>query len=308
MNVFHKPMNRTLARLVAGTFLNVATSVSSIVTVPLGSLRRVEEQVKVNQTMYEQNVYYPDVFKGCLNDCVYCKPSFQRQAKRQLHRCKVLNEKGVPKCYSFEPHIHEERMYTPLGDNKFAYRVTPKTVGDQFVFFPKGGDPCYATLDELEQMFDFIDNNPQTTFLMQTKVPECFEQINQFPENLILGITLESDRELFQTPSQYKAYCEISKAATLGERVHLFSRVNHKRKFVTVEPILQFRLDIFVTWLRCLKPQAVYVGYDTKGCKLPEPTLVETLALIEALEKEGIEVRRKTIRKAWYETESLEVS
>lgn len=26
-------------------------------------------------------------FKGCKFDCIYCVPSFQKQAKRQMHNC-----------------------------------------------------------------------------------------------------------------------------------------------------------------------------------------------------------------------------
>lgn len=51
-----------------------------------------------------------------------------------------------------------------------------------------------------------------------------------------------------------------------------------------------------------IKPEFVYIGYDTKKCKLPEPTLAETQALIDRLRKEGLDVRLKTIHPAWYES------
>ena len=41
-------------------------------------------------------------FKGCRFDCTYCRPSFQLQAKRQMHIC--------GKCYKYEPHCHEDRL------------------------------------------------------------------------------------------------------------------------------------------------------------------------------------------------------
>ena len=37
-------------------------------------------------------------FKGCEFDCSYCVPSFQLQAKRQMHRCDA--------CYRYIPHCH----------------------------------------------------------------------------------------------------------------------------------------------------------------------------------------------------------
>jgi hypothetical protein len=250
--------------------------------------------MSANQTMYEQNVYFPDVYKGCKNGCVYCVPSFQKQAKRQRKNC--------AKCYTFEPHLHAERLE----------RKSPATKGNQFVFFPKGADLCFASAEEWNQIIGFIEANPQTTFLIQTKQPYCFshyenpwitdeDEPRDFPKNVILGITLETDRYHFSVDaSQYKNYPQISKADYPLERMIGFAHIRHKRKEITIEPILQFS-EQFEWQIRKLKPEFVYVGYDTKGCKLPEPTLAETQALIDQLRKAGLDVRTKTIRKAWFE-------
>lgn len=243
-----------------------------------------------NQTMYEQNVQFPDPFKGCGNDCVYCKPSFQRQAKRQLHNCHVLNQKGIPKCYTFEPHFHPERLLHP----------SPKTKGDQFVFFPKSGDVSYCPAPQFLEMLKFAEENPQTTFLIQTKNPTYLWNF-RYPKNIILGITLESDLSEYDTPSQYHFYREISIATDLGMRAIGFLNVQHIRKEITIEPILQFS-NTLINWITAIKPEFVYIGYDTKKCKLPEPKLADTLELVSRLEKAEIQVRRKTIRKAWYES------
>ena len=256
--------------------------------------------MSTSQTMYEQNVYFPDVFKGCLHNCVYCKPSFQRQAKRQKQRCQ--------KCYTFEPHTHFERLKKRSPGTVYAmggYIKAPATVGDQFVFFPKGGDPCYASRSELGTMLHYVEKNPQTAFLMQTKNPIFMQGIEEFPSNLIVGITLETNREVFEGFPKFKDYGAISEAPLPRHRAHDFLRVKYEPKFVTVEPILQFDLAVFAYWIMAINPKVVYVGYDTKGCKLPEPTLAETLELIKFLENEGITVRRKTIRKAWYESKHL---
>ena len=243
----------------------------------------------MNQTMYEQNVFFPDVFKGCKNECVYCVPSFQRQAKRQKQRCKILNEKGIPKCYTFEPHFHGMRLYNPA----------PKTKEGQFVFFPKGGDVSFCFAPDFLEMLKFCETNPQTTFLIQSKNPDYFWNF-RYPQNVILGITLETDLDEFDTPSKYHHYREISLATAPMKRAIDFLNVNHSRKEVTIEPILKFSNNL-INWLQFCKPEFIYVGYDTKKCKLPEPKLSDTLELIRRLEELGFEVRRKTMRKAWYE-------
>ncbi len=238
--------------------------------------------------MYSENVYFPDVFKGCKHDCVYCRPSFQRQAKRQRKRCQ--------KCYDFVPHNHFERM---IGKS-------PATKGSQIVFFPKGGDPCFATGEELDSMFGYVLLNPQTTFFMQTKNPQFLWFRQQLPPNLIVSITLETDANSFmyfenwKNPSDYNYYSEISKAPSPQDRFWSFLFVNYPRKAITIEPILQFTLNLFVDRIQRLHPEFVYVGYDNHGCHLPEPSLADTERLIVELRK-FTEVRLKTIRKAWWE-------
>jgi hypothetical protein len=71
-------------------------------------------------------------------------------------------------------------------------------------------------------------------------------------------------------------------------------------KLVSIEPILNFT-DRFDREIAKIKPVTVYVGYDSYGNRLPEPTLQKTVSLIRFLEARGIEVRTKTLRPAWYE-------
>ena len=242
----------------------------------------------MNQTMYEQNVYFPDPFKGCKHDCIYCKPSFQKQAKRQKQRC--------GKCYTFEPHFHIERLA----------HSSPKTKENQFVFFPKGGDIAFASEYELWCMLQYVKDNPQTTFLMQTKDPTCLLKREHYPDNLILGVTLETDKDAFGVPikegglnpTNYVMYKQISKAPIPFERTQTFIQVKHKRKSVTIEPILFFS-PLFIAIIQAIEPEFVYVGYDTKNCHLPEPTLTKTKKLISELSV-FTEVREKTLREAWW--------
>jgi hypothetical protein len=63
---------------------------------------------------------------------------------------------------------------------------------------------------------------------------------------------------------------------------------------------LDFDLHIFLSWIRNIAPKIVYIGYDNHNCKLIEPSITKVLDLISHLE-EFTEVRRKTLRKAWWE-------
>jgi len=134
---------------------------------------------------------------------------------------------------------------------------------------------------------------------MQTKAP-AFLYDHDFPTNIILGITLETDKKDFDTPSLYKTYGQISSALEPASRAREFVCAQPQNRIVTIEPILQFDLNEFVVIIRSINPQVVYIGYDNHNCHLPEPTLAETQRLIKELEM-FTEVRIKSLRKAWYE-------
>lgn len=77
-------------------------------------------------------------------------------------------------------------------------------------------------------------------------------------------------------------------------------KLPHKRKEVTIEPILSFNKHVMLMWIENISPAFVYVGYDNHDCKLPEPSLEKTKKLIADLEL-ITEVRVKSLRKAWWE-------
>ena len=217
-------------------------------------------------------------YVGCRFNCVYCVPSFQRQAKRRKKWCE--------KCYNYEPHFHPERL------NRVPNAKT--------IFACAYGDIAHAKLEWLEQILNVIGEHGDKTFYLQTKNPSVFEALNElcgFPRNVKLGITLETNLEEFNTPSSFKKYGEISKAPKPIDRW-----VNpYLIDYVTIEPILDFDEE-FAYMIKCLSPEFVYIGYDNHNCRLPEPPLEKTLRLIEELEK-FTEVRLKTIRKAWWEVD-----
>ena len=72
------------------------------------------------------------------------------------------------------------------------------------------------------------------------------------------------------------------------------------KKFIAIEPILDFDLDKFVKWIEEIEPFMVFVGYDNYNNRLPEPPLQKTKELIRRL-SEFTCVIEKTIRPAWNE-------
>ena len=229
--------------------------------------------------MYKENAKSINWFVGCNHGCIYCVPSFQRQMKRRGKKCL--------KCYNYEPHAHLERLL----------KAPPKTQGKDFVFFPSSGDPAYASRKEWETAIAYTEKYSDTTFLVQSKDPICFLPY-KFPDNVILGTTAETNLVYFHIQNcKYEFYSDISGAPYPIHRIANLSMLNHKRKFITIEPILNFGCLTFRGLIETVHPEFVYVGYDNHNCKLPEPSLAATRELIEELKK-FTEVRVKTLRKA----------
>ena len=236
--------------------------------VPLLAVRR----------MYHEATRRPwNPFVGCEHDCLYCRPSFQALTKR------AGEVYGCEKCIRYEPHFHPERLDKPL----------PRTGPNQFIFTCDCGDICFAKPEWVEAILARVKREPKRTFLIQSKNPAFFQAF-KWPPNVILATTLETDREELTS--------QVSKAPPPVERYKAMKALNHPRKIVTVEPIMDFNFETFTGWIMDINPLCAYIGYNSRNQpKLPEPPRVKTESLIKTLEANNIPVRRKLIRKAWNE-------
>lgn len=246
--------------------------------------------------MYSQRTKNIPVFRGCDFGCVYC--SFKRLIQ--------MNRKCTD-CAEFKPHSHMEVLQ----------RNPPRTKEGEFLTIGLSGDISFMLLCDFWQVIEYCHKWKDRTFLIQSKNPAYFLRFNAFkipvPDNVILGTTIETNRywpmTSFQTgePIYNKgiAYSEISKAPRPFLRYEAMLKLNC-RKAVTIEPILDFDLDVLAKWIQDISPEFVYIGYandryEGKKLKLPEPPLAKTQELIARLRESGIEVRCKSLRKAWWE-------
>lgn len=69
---------------------------------------------------------------------------------------------------------------------------------------------------------------------------------------------------------------------------------------VTIEPVIDFDLEEMIPWMKNLNPCMIWIGYDSKNNRLPEPELAKVKELHWELSKDFV-VILKTIRKAWDE-------
>jgi hypothetical protein len=231
----------------------------------------------MNRKDYTERMY-ADVktwnpFKGCLFDCLYCKPSFQLQAKRQKQNCMD--------CYNYIPHEHPERL------DRIPGSATIFTCGNGDIAFC---DPTY-TRQIIEAVKVNNGRDPKKTYYFQSKRPAYFEQfLGELPANVILLTTLETNRD--------DGYGKVSKAPVPTERFRQFLALDYPRKVITIEPLMDFDAETFLSWVKAVAPEYVWIGFNSrpKQVRLPEPSRAKASEFLDMLRADGAKVRGKDLR------------
>lgn len=165
---------------------------------------------------------------------------------------------------------------------------------------------CYMHKDNTEEnileiFWEIKNNRYNTVFLSMVKNPiRYIELIKELPVNMILGVTVEANRDyplLSNAPIQSE---RINQLIKLRKMLDSFKMSN--KLFISIEPILKFDLLPFLNSILKINPDfGVAIGYDNHYNKLDEPSLKLTLALRNNLIIKGITVYDKTLRKAYWE-------
>lgn len=212
-----------------------------------------------------------NVYVGCRHECTYCNA---RKAAETRFRHIPRYQDG------FTPKLVEEEL---------RRRFKP----GQFIFVAYMGDIAFATREEFLRILARIREFPETLFLIQTKNPR---QLNAWwldwsillPANAHLGTTIETNRNhrLSKAPLPYERFIQLAGYP-----------IPHDRKFLSIEPIMDFDLEPLISWVRIIKPEIVEVGADNYHNNLPEPPWWKVEGLLKKLreicprveEKEGLE-------------------
>lgn len=139
--------------------------------------------------------------------------------------------------------------------------------------------------DFIRQIIAHCLRYPNNTYMFQTKNPQkIFKWMLFLPQNCIIGTTIETNREEYKT----------SEAIPVSMRhFHMCQIPSNFKRFVTIEPVLDFDVDILASWIANIKPDFVNLGADSKGHDLPEPTVEKIMQFVEKLKSYGIELREK---------------
>ena len=133
----------------------------------------------------------------------------------------------------------------------------------------------------IDRIIEHCQNYPNNTYMLQTKDAEqmfkYFKNRNlELPDNFLLGITLETDIDRMLS---------FSGGNYFYDRAEWLRIINHKRKYITIEPVINFSNE-FINIIKVVEPELIYIGANSlKEVTLPEPSKVEVLQLILELEK-----------------------
>lgn len=209
--------------------------------------------------MYDFVSHTWNTVKGeCFHDCSYC----------YMKRWGKLNP----------VRFDNKELKTDLGKDNFIF------VGSSCDMFAKNIQDEWI-LKTLEHC-DKFDNK----YLFQTKNPDRFlDFIDKcvITDKSVLCTTIESNRE----------YPEIQKnSPDVLNRVFAMNEVSQVIKtYVTIEPIMDFDLDIMIQLISDCNPVQVNIGADSGNNKLPEPSMKKVIELVEELNKFTVVAKKKNI-------------
>lgn len=197
-----------------------------------------------------------NIISGCRHQCSYC---WARDRAEQLRDHAARYKDGFVPCFN------KAELGKNYGKDKTWF------IGDM-------GDswgrwvPANRILDMLDDA-KRADSSVTILFLTKNSL-RYYEFFPLFQPNFVAGFTLETNRVYGP---------EISRASSVEERYIAMRDLEYPRKFVSIEPIMDFDPDVFVGWLAEIAPIRVSVGYDNHNKGLVEPPLEKTVDLIDVL-------------------------
>lgn len=210
--------------------------------------------------MYEFCTHTWNPIRGCLFDCPYCYV------------------KNLIKRYGYDNSLRlvEKELKTKLGEGKIIF------VGSTCDMW---GD--WVSDDQINRVLNHCLEYPKNQYIFQSKNPRRFLWFTHLFEpvkNFLIGTTIETDKY----PNGFK-----TNAPPINERWSAFYSLSvRRRKFVSIEPIMNFNLMPLIEMIRAIDPEFVSIGGDSKGNSLIEPSWEKVESLILELDK-FTEIRQK---------------
>lgn len=210
----------------------------------------------------------------CEHQCIYC---YVPEVIKNLQRKKLSK---YADCGTI-PLLHNPTLSRRIPYSRVPYFVC--SLHDLFA----------SSISDymIDRVIDWCrESDKRNTFLFLTKNPKRYMEYlpkdsrGVYDLNFIFGATIESNLEH-----------HVSSAPLEFERINAMKELKGARKFLSIEPVLDFEQSGFIRDILEIAPEFVYIGYDNHNHGLQEPTEDVLSNFIESLRIKGIEVREKTI-------------
>lgn len=212
---------------------------------------------KTRGNMYSWITHTHSHLRGeCSHQCSYCYTRYGRAAAYYTGPLR-LSEKELSVNYGSGKIIFIEHMNDLFAENIFTSWIL--------------------------LVLSHARKYPLNTYVWQTKNPSRYRDFTgDIPGESILGTTIETNRKILNSHAPHPSF-----------RMEEMAKLN-ARKFVTIEPIMDFDLEILLDFIKRINPEFVNIGADSKGNNLPEPSFDKVISLLCGLKDLGIEVHQKT--------------
>ena len=216
---------------------------------------------KSTGNMYEFITHTWNTIKGeCPHACSYC----------YMHR------------WGKQPPLHfdEKELKTKLGHGNYIF------VGSSCDMFAKS-IPEEWIIKTLEHCNKYSENR----YFFQSKNPERMRyMLKNISFNYDICTTIETNRNyqkiMNNSPSTWNRATEMMKYDN-----------SLVKKYVTIEPIMDFDLPEMVKLIKTCNPVQVNIGADSGHNNLPEPPKEKILQLIEELQKFTVIANKKNLER-----------
>jgi len=215
----------------------------------------------------------------CPHDCLYC----------YMKRPPITWSKK----YTGEQRIIEKEMNINLNNLELNRRENlPFVTKDAPVIFVcSGNDLGIAPINMKQRILKKCKENEKNFYVLQTKNPIMFKVVeNEFPSNVILGTTIETNNV---------SLCKmISNAPPAHKRIMSMTYFNKRyHKMISIEPIMDFDLEVIIAWMRTTAPDFVSIGADSGNNHLVEPDANKILDLINGLKEFTIVLQKENLNR-----------
>jgi protein gp37 len=196
-------------------------------------------------------------FVGCFWNCTYCNA--RKAAETRFKHLERYRDGFTPKLIEREL----RRQFNP----------------GEFVFIAYMGDISFATIEIVQQILARVQMMLGTSFLFLTKDPAAYRYWQEaggvvFPDHVYLGTTIESNQDY-----------GVSKAPEPAARAFFLAQIPHSKKFISIEPVMDFDLEVMTRWMLDISPDIIEVGADNYHNNLEEPPPAKLRALLRDLRK-----------------------